>query len=279
MTRNLYRGLLPEFLSAIPVTVKLIIFTSILSIFAFIFGVFFPDSWRYLALTPGDVLSGRNLWTLITHMFLHANFFHLFVNMFSLFFVGLFVERIIGGKRMLKFYVISGILAGVFFVLSAYLGSLLGLERVLGGKDMAGVGASGALFGLLGILAVLVPNKRVFLLAGPIILIIIQYSFGQYIPSEFQMLFNVLINVLLFMTLFSLVYSSSLLKRLSIPVELPMWAAPLAAIVPLTILSFYVDLPISNMAHLGGLIAGLIYGGYLMFKYNRKLSMLRKYIK
>ena len=65
----------------------------------------------YIALTPDNVAHGKNIWTLLTHMFSHVMLFHLFENMFSLFFLGTFCERIIGRKRFLLFYLIAGLFA------------------------------------------------------------------------------------------------------------------------------------------------------------------------
>ncbi|RAJ98182.1 rhomboid family protein [Larkinella arboricola] len=52
---------------------------------------------------------------LITHMFLHAGFMHLFSNMLGLFFFGPMLERVWGNKRFTIFYLITGIGAGLLF--------------------------------------------------------------------------------------------------------------------------------------------------------------------
>ena len=109
-----------------------------------------------IALKPSLILQGY-VWTFFTSMFMHANFTHLFVNMVSLFFIGNFLERLIGKKRFLWFYLISGLVAGFFFVGFAYLGvSVSNGNVIFGGIDDFAVGASGALFGLGGLLAVLI---------------------------------------------------------------------------------------------------------------------------
>ena len=105
------------------------------------------------ALKPSVILSGQNLWTFITSMFLHAGLGHLFVNMFSLMFIGSFVEKLIGKKRFLALYFASGIFAGVLFVLIA---AITGTDL-----NVYAVGASGAIFGLGGLLAVLTPRLPV----------------------------------------------------------------------------------------------------------------------
>jgi rhomboid protease GluP len=70
-------------------------------------------------------------------MFLHAGFVHLALNMVSLYFLGSFIEEAFGRGRFLALYLLSGVAGGL-----AYL--------YFGAFDGAAVGASGAIFGLLG---------------------------------------------------------------------------------------------------------------------------------
>jgi|TARA_B100002003_G_scaffold226725_1_gene233733 membrane associated rhomboid family serine protease len=106
-----------------------------------------------IALQPGKIVNGESLWTLITSMFMHGGLGHLFVNMVSLMFIGGFVEKLIGYKRFLGLYFASGIFAGIFFVLIA---AILGADL-----NVFAVGASGAIFGIGGLLAVLTPRLPV----------------------------------------------------------------------------------------------------------------------
>ena len=268
-----------SFLASLPIFFWILVTTSATSILGFILFSIIPKSADYVILVPEQILHGRFIWTLLTHIFFHADFLHLFVNMFSLLFIGSVCETIIGKKRFIWFYLISGIAGGVFFVLFAYLGSLTGLTSVLGDINLGGVGASGALFGLLGILAIIIPNKKVYLISGPIILIIIQIILPQFISGAVLTAANVITTILLFMMIFSLFYHSNSLKRLSLPIEMPIWVAPIAAIVPLVSISFFVSLPIGNSAHLGGLLIGLIYGIYLRFNYPRKVEIIGRFFR
>lgn len=102
--------------------------------------------YNYLALNP-DYLMQRP-WTLITHMFVHANFDHLFWNMLFLFFFGVELERRVGETRFLAIYILSGIVAAV-------------AQMLISGGVL--VGASGALYGVLGCLAIIAPEIRVLL--------------------------------------------------------------------------------------------------------------------
>lgn len=114
----------------------------------------------YIAIKPLNILQGKYLWTFITSMFMHGSFFHIFANMFSLFFIGSLIEKILGVKRYFYFYMLSGLLAGVFFVLSSLI--------FTADYNTFAVGASGALFGLVGLLVLLTPNLPVFIMFIPI---------------------------------------------------------------------------------------------------------------
>ncbi|MFA5174060.1 MAG: rhomboid family intramembrane serine protease [Candidatus Pacearchaeota archaeon] len=116
----------------------------------------------FIAIQPNAFFSGQ-IWTLITSMFMHGSFTHLFVNMVSLFFIGGFIEKLIGKKRYLWLYLISGIIAGLMFVFLAYFfgNSDLGV-KIFGSPEIFAVGASGAIFALGGLLAVLTPKLRVY---------------------------------------------------------------------------------------------------------------------
>jgi len=141
---------------------------------------------RYVAINPSLFLDGF-VWTLITSMFMHGSFGHLFVNMISMFFIGNFVERLIGRKRFFWFYMIAGIVAGLFFVGLAYVGQSFSFgESLFGGIDTFAVGASGALFGLGGLLAVLIPRLKVlvfFIIPMPMWLAMIVLMFGLWFIS------------------------------------------------------------------------------------------------
>ena len=103
----------------------------------------------FIALSPSAVLHKYYFWTLLTSMFMHAGFFHIFANMLSLYFVGGLVEKILGRKRYFWLYMIAGIVGGLLYV-------------ALPGAGLPAVGASGAIFGVVGVLIFLTPNLRVY---------------------------------------------------------------------------------------------------------------------
>ena len=139
-----------------------------LNVFAFVLFlillVLFKDKpellYDYIALKPINIIHGKYVWTFLTSMFMHGGLFHLFANMLSLIFIGSLVEKILGRKRYLYFYLASGLAAGLFFVLS----SLVFVSDL----NTFAVGASGALFGLVGLLVLLTPNLSVYLMFIPI---------------------------------------------------------------------------------------------------------------
>jgi membrane associated rhomboid family serine protease len=233
-----------------------------------------------VAITPSYVFQGKYLWTFLTSMFMHASFFHLLVNMFSLFFVGSLVEKIIGRRRYFWFYILSGIFAGLFYSLFAYFlgGSVIG-ARVFGSPTTLAVGASGAIFGLAGLLAVLIPRKKVYLIAGPLIAIIFQAIISVIFPSTaLTNVLDILITIYIFWAIFSMLSFNENTRKIGIPIEMPFWLLPIVAIVPLVIIGLFVELPIGNMAHLGGLIAGLFYGLFLKSRYKNKVNYIRERI-
>ena len=115
---------------------------------------------NFIALKPGNILSGNNLWTILTSMFMHGSFFHIFANMLTLLFIGSLVEKILGKKRYLYFYLLTGIIASLFFI------AIAGITG--DGLNQFAVGASGAVFGLIGFLVLITPNLTVYLMFIPI---------------------------------------------------------------------------------------------------------------
>jgi len=218
-----------------------------------------------VALQPMAILAGKNLWTLLTSMFIHAGFAHLFVNMFSLFFIGKFTEKLVGKKRFLGIYFASGIFAGLFF---AVLAGLFGVgvigAKIFGNPLIYGVGASGAIFGLVGVLAVLTPRVRVYLVMGPLIAIILQFGLESIIGNVTLMsAISIILDIYFVFSIFAILSFNPSMRKFALPMEMPLWILPIVAIVPLIIIGLFISLPIGNMAHLGGLIAGLAYAYYL----------------
>lgn len=131
------------------VTIKLIIANVVI----FLFTMLSSRLATYRAMIPGAVLYNHWYWQFVTYMFVHGGIGHLFFNMFGLWVFGLPVERQLGSREFLLFYLLTGTLSGIFSFL-AYL--IAGVNVVL-------VGASGAIFAVLFAFAVFYPHARIFL--------------------------------------------------------------------------------------------------------------------
>ena len=120
--------------------------------------------------------SDFRIYQLVTYMFMHGNFGHLFFNMFALWMFGNTLENIWGSKRFLLFYMVCGIGAGLCQELVQYIQyatSLAQYETVnMGGRIismdsylnmMTTVGASGAIYGLLLAFGMMFPDSRIYL--------------------------------------------------------------------------------------------------------------------
>jgi membrane associated rhomboid family serine protease len=103
-------------------------------------------------------------WTLLTVMLVHANLFHLLANMITFYFFGTAVEKAVGGVKMLKMYLVSGIVASIAYIVFRNLifqlygpinNSLISLSPA--------VGASGAVVAMVGLVAMLYPEAEVLL--------------------------------------------------------------------------------------------------------------------
>ncbi len=109
-----------------------------------------PRLLPLLALSPYALLRAGFFWTPLTYMFAHGGFTHLLFNTFFLFMAGPVVEERMGSSEFLIYYLLTGILAGIFSVF-AYLFSGLAVPIV---------GASGALYAVLLALATYYPNTQ-----------------------------------------------------------------------------------------------------------------------
>ncbi|MFA5020390.1 MAG: rhomboid family intramembrane serine protease [Candidatus Pacearchaeota archaeon] len=169
--RNLKHGFFEKFLYNFSVTKQIITANIILFILFTTLLTINSGFIDYIALKPSDVAGGKYLWTFATSMFMHAPAalifpfsllsFHLLINMFVLISLGSFCEKIIGRKRFLWFYIIAGLVSGaVFVLLSVFFANFPFWEKVFGSPEIAGVGASGAIFAVAGLLMVLIPKLK-----------------------------------------------------------------------------------------------------------------------
>lgn len=112
------------------------------------------DYWPFFmkyATTPRLILSAQGGGALsnVTAMFLHGDIFHLAGNMLALWVFGRRVEDACGPWRFLAFYLLAGTCAHVLFILVQF------------DSRIPGIGASGAIFGLMGAYLLLYPGGRI----------------------------------------------------------------------------------------------------------------------
>ncbi|NQV91526.1 rhomboid family intramembrane serine protease [Candidatus Woesearchaeota archaeon] len=149
-------------------------------------------------------------WRLISSMFLHGSVSHILFNMYALFMFGPLVQQVIGPKKFLQTYFATGLIAAIAHIIFS---------------NSLALGASGAIFGLMGVLIILTPDLKVYMML--------------------------------------------------IPVPIKMKYAVPGMLVLIWIISAGVGLSIGNIAHLGGMISGLLIGLYL--KKVKKVSVVMRY--
>jgi membrane associated rhomboid family serine protease len=110
--------------------------------------------FRDLGLIPAEVLKDGRLWQLATYLFLHGNIGHILWNMLALWMFGADLEGTWGTRRFLQFYFFCGIGAGICVVLANYL-------LPWGNPQIATIGSSGAIFGILMAYAILYPTRTI----------------------------------------------------------------------------------------------------------------------
>jgi membrane associated rhomboid family serine protease len=113
-------------------------------------GAYILDHW--FALNPiGD---NFQIWQLITYQFMHGSFTHILFNMFALWMFGIEIENMWGSKKFLYYYLLCGVVAGLFQIF---------LTPLLTGLTAPTIGASGAIYGVLIAFGVIFPNRYIFL--------------------------------------------------------------------------------------------------------------------
>ncbi|MDD5590983.1 MAG: rhomboid family intramembrane serine protease [Dehalococcoidales bacterium] len=124
-----------------------------INVLLFIITLTAPRVFLFLGLIPADVASRP--WTLLTSLFLHGGIGHILGNMITLYFFGRSLRALVGDKRFLFVYFLGGILGSVFYVLLAPPLSIC-------------IGASGAVFAVGGVLAVMRPKLKVLVFPVPV---------------------------------------------------------------------------------------------------------------
>lgn len=115
---------------------------------------------------------------IFTYLFMHGDFWHLVFNMFGLYMFGKVIEGVLGSKRFVIFYIVCGVAAAFVQQLS---------WTIDPPQIAATVGASGAVFGLLGAFVFFFPNEPLYFMFLPVpikakimipILVVVELFFG-----------------------------------------------------------------------------------------------------
>ena len=164
------------FMSNVPVAIKNIIIINVLVMIMtslnenFMyekFALFYPTSPFF------------HWWQPVTHMFMHGGFFHLFFNMYTLYFFGRVLEERWGAKKFLIFYFVTGLGAALIHTGVEWLqmnswmsqvaeGSYAAQAKIHALKMTPTVGASGAIYGVLMGFAMLYPDAVMSLVFPPV---------------------------------------------------------------------------------------------------------------
>ena len=164
------------FLSSIPTATRNIIIINVLVMIMTMlnenmmyekFALFYPTSPFF------------HWWQPVTHMFMHGGFWHLFFNMYTLYFFGRVLEERWGAKKFLIFYFVTGLGAALVHTGVEWLqmnhwmsqvaeGSLAAQSKIYALKMTPTVGASGAIYGVLMGFAMLYPDAILSLVFPPV---------------------------------------------------------------------------------------------------------------
>ena len=127
-------------------------FLIVANLLLFIVTLIVPTLILFLGLMPAGILDKP--WTIVTSIFLHGSIGHILANMITLYFFGKYLCTLIGERKFLVVYFIGGILGNILYIL-------------LGPPLSIAIGASGAVFAVGGVLAVMRPKLRVFVFPIP----------------------------------------------------------------------------------------------------------------
>ena len=129
------------------------------NIIVFIWQLMDPSGDMHIeaAFVPSDFFDGKNLWTLLSSMFMHGDYVHIIMNMWFFFIITDNCEHAMGHTLYLITYFVSGFFGSLLHALSTIIIPISGLA------DIPSLGASGAIFGLMGVYLILYPGNKFYL--------------------------------------------------------------------------------------------------------------------
>ena len=108
------------------------------------------------AFVPADFFAGTNLWTLISSMFMHGDIVHIIMNMWFFIIITDNCEHAMGHVLYLFTYIIAGLFGSLLHAISTLLIPIPGFDAI------PSLGASGAIFGLMGVYLILYPKNKFY---------------------------------------------------------------------------------------------------------------------
>ncbi len=118
-----------------------------------------PSLTLYLGLAPVTVFEEGWIWQPVTYMFLHGSLFHILFNMLALWMFGTELERLWGTRFFFKYYLVTGVGAGITTLAVSLLPTDPGTQMYYS----VTVGASGAIYGLLLAYALSYPDRPIYM--------------------------------------------------------------------------------------------------------------------
>src|SRR5574337_118212 len=130
---------------------------------------------EWFGLVPRAVTHGLRIWQPFTYLFLHGGLWHLLLNMLVLWMFGKDLELSWGRQRFYAYYFVTGVGAGLINVVVKTIADLgVSSTALLAGairpSEIATIGASGAIYGILLAVAVLFPDRQVWMFPFPLTL-------------------------------------------------------------------------------------------------------------
>ena len=147
----------------------------VINVFIFFLELISPIE-NYFSFVPAYAFSQP--WTFVTAMFLHVDFSHIFFNMLGLFVFGTYLEARISKKYFLLIYFASGIVGNIGYMITAP------------GSLNPGLGASGAISGIMGALAMISPSVVIYFYGVPMPMVVASFFWfiseylGIFVPSN-----------------------------------------------------------------------------------------------
>jgi membrane associated rhomboid family serine protease len=208
--------------------------------------------------TSNDILYYENLfgfvpispkiYTLITYSFIHVDAMHLFFNLVFLLVAGLAVEEYLGRFAFFSIYISSANLAVIFDIIGRFISNISFTSPF--------VGASGAIFGVLAIAALIRPDEKIPTFLNVLVFISVILSFYPYL--QLFLAYQTIFDPQAFLFLSAVLMMSVASVLIFLPSFPPLYVVTLIFIINWAIIIFFNLSPsVSNVGHLGGVIGGI----------------------